>query len=112
MAGQLFRRLQNEGKFSASLCSRFAYNGSGFIALETVEQDELGMMETRSTRSKNKKSSRTRSRRKNTRGQRYAFIRSMINTQKYRDYFSPTPEIEKRVLGLDDLVSRMLKEVW
>ncbi|KAJ3558173.1 hypothetical protein NM688_g1079 [Phlebia brevispora] len=92
VASQLFKRLETEG----------------FIALENREQDDLGMMETTtySSKSKNKKGTRSRpTRRKTTHKPRYVFVRTIINTQEYQDYFNPSPDVEKRILGLAELAS-------
>jgi len=83
---------------------------SGFIANETRETDELGLIETntRTTNGKNKgKAAKTRQsqRRKTLQKPRYVFLQSAINKQAYKDYFNPDPEVEKKVLALSDLVS-------
>ncbi|KAF7792377.1 hypothetical protein EIP86_003414 [Pleurotus ostreatoroseus] len=78
----------------------------GFIALESKEQDDLGIMETntRASKSKNKKGSKSKqARRKTMQKSRYIFVREIKKTQEYKDYFNPNPEVEKRILGLDDL---------
>ncbi|KAI0092965.1 HORMA domain-containing protein [Irpex rosettiformis] len=88
VAGQLFRRLESEG----------------FIALEVQEQDELGLIETRSRqKKKGGKAAKKQPRRKAGQKQTYAFVRSMVNSQEYKDYFDPNSEAEKRLLGLADL---------
>lgn len=34
----------------------------------------------------------------------YVFVGASTLSQAYKDYFDPDPEVEKRVLGLSDLV--------
>ncbi|PCH37883.1 hypothetical protein WOLCODRAFT_96043 [Wolfiporia cocos MD-104 SS10] len=95
VAGQLFKRLEAEGKW-------------GFIATETKEVDALGLMETttRDTRSKSKgKNAKTKQpRRKILQKPKYVFVKAAKTTQAYEDYFNPDPEVEKRVLRLSELV--------
>lgn len=35
---------------------------------------------------------------------RYVFVRKIMKEHKYKDYFDPDPEVEKKLLGLEDLV--------
>lgn len=35
---------------------------------------------------------------------KYVFVQASINSKAYQDYFDPEPEIEKKLLGLSDLV--------
>lgn len=35
---------------------------------------------------------------------RYAFVSASKKTALYRDYFTPTPDVEKRILKLADMV--------
>nr|QHB50184.1 meiosis-specific protein hop1 [Sparassis latifolia] len=93
VAGQLFKRLETEG----------------FIAKETIEVDDLGLMET-STRTakgkqKGKAGAKTRQsqRRKTMQKPKYVFVRATTKGQAYDDYFNPDPEVEKRLLGLSNL---------
>ena len=59
---------------------------------------------TRASKSKNKKGSKSKqARRKTMQKSRYIFVREIKKTQEYKDYFNPNPEVEKRILGLDDL---------
>lgn len=43
-------------------------------------------------------------RRKTTVKQRYVFVKEIKRDRIYRDYFDADPEVEKRLLGLEDLV--------
>lgn len=72
-----------------------------------MEQDDLGLMET-STRSAKNKSKKPKNRRNPARKSRYKFVNSVVHTKGYQDYFDPSPEVEKRVLSLADLVSIIL----
>ncbi|KAI0672868.1 HORMA-domain-containing protein [Trametes maxima] len=93
VAGQVFKRLEAEG----------------FVAQETRETDDLGFMETTSLttkrKTKNKTSAKTKTthRRKNFQKSTYVFVQAIKNEDAYKDYFSPDPEVEKRLLGLSDL---------
>ena len=62
-------------------------------------------MESKTRQQKGKgKSVKKPPRRKTGQKQTYVFVRSMIKTQEYKDYFNPNSEAEKRLLGLADLV--------
>lgn len=43
-------------------------------------------------------------RRKTLQKPRYVFVKASTNNQAYKDYFDPNQEVEKRLLGLSDLV--------
>ncbi len=43
-------------------------------------------------------------RRKNLQKPVYVFVQNVKNEDFYKDYFNPDPEVEKRLLGLSDLV--------
>ncbi|KAH9952085.1 HORMA domain-containing protein [Amylocystis lapponica] len=93
VAGQLFKRLETEG----------------FIALETIQTDELGLMEitTRTAKKKGKAKDvpRTRQsqRRKAMKKPKYVFVTESLSGKAYKDYFNPDPEAEKRLLALSNL---------
>ncbi|KAI0081208.1 HORMA-domain-containing protein [Panus rudis PR-1116 ss-1] len=94
VAGQLFKRLETEG----------------FIAPQTTTpEDDLGLMETTNSRSKTRAKGRGGGKaRQPMRGKsvpksRYAFLHEIKKSKTYKDYFTPTPEVEKRVLGLANL---------
>ena len=73
--------------------------------MEVEEQDDLGLLETKSRQRKSKgKPTKKPPRRKTGQKQTYVFVRSMIKSQEYKDYFNPNSETEKRLLGLADLV--------
>ncbi|TBU35629.1 HORMA-domain-containing protein [Dichomitus squalens] len=94
VAGQVFKWLETEG----------------FIAQETREVDDTGLIETRMVSSKRKGRSgkmgpkpRTGLRRKNLQKPVYVFVETIKNEDVYQDHFNPDPEVEKRLLGLSDL---------
>ena len=77
---------------------------TGFITL----QAELPGFE--SSRGKGKNNGRAKAkgrqpRRKTMQKPLYALVGASTLSQAYKDYFDPDPEVEKRVLGLSDLVS-------
>ncbi|EIW60264.1 uncharacterized protein TRAVEDRAFT_119861 [Trametes versicolor FP-101664 SS1] len=93
VAGQVFKRLEAEG----------------FIAQEVREADESGFMETTSLASKKKTKkvnakTKAAQRRKVLQKPVYVFVQAIKSEQAYQDYFNPDPEVEKRLLGLSDLV--------
>ncbi|KAH8107944.1 HORMA-domain-containing protein [Cristinia sonorae] len=95
VAGQLFKRLESEG----------------FIAQETKERDDLGLMETTTRKSRNRTKDKGGAKRKQSvrvqgRKSVYVFVEAMTTTQAYVDYFSPDPHVEKRILGLSNLKPR------
>ena len=47
---------------------------------------------------------RASQRRRNLQKPVYVFVQAIKNEDLYKDYFSPDPEVEKRLLGLSDLV--------
>ncbi|KAM5531726.1 hypothetical protein V8D89_014575 [Ganoderma adspersum] len=96
VAGQVFKRLEAEG----------------FIAQESRELDESGMLATTTVTSKRRgrgrggktnPKPRTGLRRKNLQKAVYVFVQNIKNEDVYKDYFNPDPEVEKRLLGLSDL---------
>lgn len=87
----------------------------GFIAQENRELDESGMLATTTVTSKRRgrgrggktnPKPRTGLRRKNLQKAVYVFVQNIKNEDIYKDYFNPDPEVEKRLLGLSDLVWR------
>ena len=48
-------------------------------------------------------------RRKNLQKPIYVFVQTIKNEDVYKDYFNPDPEVEKRLLGLSDLVSCVVR---
>lgn len=73
----------------------------GFIALEDAHAEDSALRRGRS--SKNKNTTKTVSRRRTTR-KRYVFVDAIRNESKYNDYFDPDSEVEKKLLGLEELV--------
>ncbi|KAK7687094.1 hypothetical protein QCA50_009595 [Cerrena zonata] len=88
VAGQLFKRLE----------------GEGFIEQEVMQTEEFLETTTRKTRGKGKGAKpKQATRGKSFQKSKYSFQYSMKSNKKYREYFSPTPEVERKVLGLADL---------
>ena len=110
VAGQLFRRLENEGGWIIFLSSHTDLSLLtillGFISLENVD----GALEETANTSKSSKSRKGKSqqkrapRRRTMQKQRYVFNRQIIEERVYKDYFDYSPEVEKRLLGLEELV--------
>ncbi|KZT71267.1 HORMA-domain-containing protein [Daedalea quercina L-15889] len=84
VAGQVFKRLETEGFI--------ALHGEPLDA-ESVKGGNTG-----------KKGKGRQPRRKTMRKPRYVFVSALTQGQAYRGYFDPDPEVEKKVLGLSDLV--------
>ena len=67
-------------------------------------------METKSLTSKRKPKGKTNAKTKTTQRRRnlqkpvYVFIEAIRTENVYKDYFNPDPEVEKRLLGLSNLV--------
>ena len=85
----------------------------GFIAQENRELDESGMLATTTVTSKRRgrgrggktnPKPRAGLRRKNLQKPVYVFVQNIKHEDIYKDYFNPYPEVEKRLLGLSDLV--------
>ncbi|OCH86897.1 hypothetical protein OBBRIDRAFT_782465 [Obba rivulosa] len=101
VAGQLFKRLETEG----------------FIVIETKELDELGLIETTThiTRKKGKGNvnpkKRQSHRRKPLQKPKYIFNVASTQSDAYRDYFNPDPEVEKRLLALSEMVGHASSNV-
>ena len=108
MAGQLFKRLEAEGKNIKKMPTLSLTVSSGFIEQDTVQTtEESPFLETttRKTRAKARGAkSKQAVRGKSFQKSKYTFRYSMKTSKKYRDYFTPTPEVERKVLGLADLV--------
>ena len=74
-------------------------------------EDESGFVETKTVTSKRKgrngkanSKSKSGLRRKTMQKPVYIFVQAIKTTDMYKDYFNPDPEVEKRLLGLSDLV--------
>ena len=112
VAGQVFKRLEAEGEAGSYSRERTDIFGwVGFIAQETRELDGSGLMETttvvtrrRGRGGKANPKHRTGLRRKNLQKPVYVFVQNIKHEDIYKDYFNPYPEVEKRLLGLSDLV--------
>lgn len=83
----------------------------GFIGQENREVDDTGFIETKTVSSKRKGRSgkpnpnpRTGLRRRKLQKPVYVFVETIKDEEVYKDYFNPDPEVEKRLLGLSDLV--------
>ncbi|KAI0822740.1 HORMA-domain-containing protein [Trametes gibbosa] len=98
VAGQVFKRLEAEG----------------FIGQEIRAADDSDFIETTSVASKRKTKKggakgKAAPRRKAIQKPVYAFVQAIKNEDTYKDYFNPDPEVEKRLLGLSDLVSSLIE---
>ena len=83
-------------------------NRSDYIHALTTVTDEFGLTtETRETRTKSGKGKDKKNKsRKTAQKTRFAFNKQIKSHQKYKDHFTPDPEVESRMLGLDNLVRR------
>ncbi|KZT26606.1 hypothetical protein NEOLEDRAFT_1062776 [Neolentinus lepideus HHB14362 ss-1] len=87
VAGQLFKRLEVEG----------------FIEEVSSETDDVGLLDARGRAAK-KKAKGKQPKRKNLQKKSYRFVRASKRGTAYQDYFNPDPDVEKRILGLSELV--------
>ena len=106
VAGQVFKRLETEGGLASPplIIDTMSVFCVGFIALQGEVLDSGG------ARGKSKNNGRAKTkgrqpRRKTMQKPLYAFVGASTLSQAYKDYFDPGPEVEKKVLGLSDLVS-------
>lgn len=53
---------------------------------------------------KGTRSTRKQPTRRTTQKQKYVFNQGIVQEEIYQDYFNPDPEVEKRLLGLEELV--------
>lgn len=77
---------------------------TGYIHAVTTTVDEFGFASEIRARSHKAKDKKSRSR-KNIQKSRFAFNKQIRLQQKYKDHFTPEPEVETRMIGLDDYVS-------
>ena len=73
-------------------------DGNGNLA------EELGKGNKQSKSSKGKSTRKQPARRRTMQKQKYIFNQQILEEKAYQDYFDPDPEVEKRLLGLDELV--------
>jgi|ERR1700685_317107 hypothetical protein len=78
---------------------------SGFIAIETIVTDELGVLSThvRSAKGKSKAKGKAKTR-KEIQKAKYYFVASSKKTAAYKDYFNPDVDVERRMMGLSEAV--------
>ncbi|KAG1719892.1 HORMA domain-containing protein [Suillus paluster] len=91
LIGQLLTRLEEEG----------------FIAVESIVSDELGIGVTRSHAKKGKKTKTKKQ--KELQKTKYVFLVKAKRSKAYSDYFDPLPEVENRLMGLSDTARRKSK---
>lgn len=112
LARGLIKRLEEEGSVPAPRLARLAVTdrASDYIHALTTVTDEFGLTtETRETRAKSGKGKDKKNKsRKTAQKTRFAFNKQIKSHQKYKDHFTPDPEAESRMLGLDNLVCRHL----
>jgi hypothetical protein len=80
----------------------YLYSPQGFISEQSTTMDGLGFPETRA-RSHKSKAKKTKNR-KNVHRAKYRFNRVILSSVEYSHYFNPDPDVEARLLGLNDLV--------
>lgn len=78
----------------------------GFIAVESIVSDELGIGVTRSHAKKGKQNAKTK-KQKELQKTKYVFLSKAKRTKAYADYFNPLTEVENRLMGLSDTVRNM-----
>lgn len=77
---------------------------AGFVQELVVEVDELGIAETRPKKKNMPK--QTKKRRTNMQKSQYHFNRATTKSFKYRNYFDPSLQVENKLLGIAELVSK------
>ncbi|KAG2366049.1 HORMA domain-containing protein [Suillus spraguei] len=87
LVGQLLTRLEEEG----------------FIAVESIVSDELGIGVTRSHAKRGKKGAKPK-KQKELQKTKYVFLSKSKRTKAYADYFNPLTEVENRLMGLSETV--------
>ncbi|KAG1823276.1 HORMA domain-containing protein, partial [Suillus variegatus] len=87
LVGQLLTRLEEEG----------------FIAVESIVSDELGIGVARSHAKKGKKGVKSK-KQKELQKTKYVFLSKAKRSKAYADYFNPLTEVENRLMGLSDTV--------
>ncbi|KAG1899799.1 HORMA domain-containing protein [Suillus fuscotomentosus] len=92
LVGQLLTRLEEEG----------------FIAVESIVSDELGIGVARSHAKKGKKGVKSK-KQKELQKTKYVFLSKAKRSKAYADYFNPLTEVENRLMGLSDTARRKSK---
>lgn len=79
---------------------------TGFISVESVVTDEIGLLSTRvrSTKVKTKAKGKAKTR-KEIQKAKYYFVKSSVRTTAYADYFNPDADVERRMMRLSDAVN-------
>lgn len=76
-------------------------SNTGFIVLESLEEDARGILTTRARTSKRNTFGKNQPKtRKEIQKAKYSFLRSSVGTSLYADYFNPDIEVEWRIMGL------------
>lgn len=75
----------------------------GFIAVESIVSDELGIGVARSHAKKGKKGVKSK-KQKELQKTKYVFLSKAKRSKAYADYFNPLTEVENRLMGLSDTV--------
>lgn len=74
-----------------------------------LETDGLGILSTHARSTKGKVKSKAKSRtRKELQKAKYFFVEEATRTASYADYFNSDVDVEKRMMGLSDLVRDLL----
>lgn len=100
--------------FGSRRCDRFNITVfqidlfSGFIAKETKETDDLGLMEVRKHTNRRGGGKAAEKKRKQLQRTKYVFVQASRKERKYKDYFNPDITVEGKLLGLDQLVCSSL----
>jgi hypothetical protein len=106
LVGQLLTKLEEEGVCVISIPRVCFFNASaflGFIAVESIVSDELGIGVTRSHAKRGKKGVKTK-KQKELQKTKYVFLSKAKRSKAYADYFNPVTEVENRLMGLSETV--------
>lgn len=83
----------------------------GFIAVETLETDDLGLFRT-AKKGPKPKAGQKKQTRKEIQKLRYVFVDDSVHSKAYADYFNPDPDNQYRLLKFSDKVCFHILTLW
>ncbi|KAG6868822.1 hypothetical protein C0993_009704 [Termitomyces sp. T159_Od127] len=106
---RLIGRLEREGEHM--LCINVAYTYprpfAGFLTHQTTVLDDLGFPQIGNANIKGNAKAKQPKARKNMQPKTYIVNREALRSIKYMEYFNPDPTVEKRLLKIAELTSRL-----
>jgi hypothetical protein len=108
LAGQMLKRLEDEGKIVESIfVSAVIYREIEFVLQETKALDDMGVLFTtrsKKTKTKGKETTKHPKARKNMQKTRYVFNHEIETKPQYLENFKPNDQVvEARLLGLSEM---------